>query len=355
MTDFIPDVSFVIAAYNAEDTLERAIDSALAQGAVSMEVIVVDDCSTDSTPMIAGNHTDPRVRLVAMPRNGGPAAARNAGLDAARGRWVAVLDSDDALRPDRMARLIARAEKAEAQIVVDNLDIIRGQDEAAGTMFPEAVLARLPVLTLAKFIMSNMIFRSEHNFGYMKPVFERAFLEKHHLRFDESLRIGEDYIFLASALAIGGVCAVEPTAGYLYYIREGSISRVLKRQDVEAMIAADRKFFAEHPFGAAALAAQRRRTRNLKETLSFLMLVESIKDGALPNALKIACRNPRAVRHLRMPIAARLRRLAAALSGSGEASVLPATVLPAGGEVAATPQISPSLPSLGAGPHSNKG
>jgi succinoglycan biosynthesis protein ExoO len=349
MTDFIPDVSFVIAAYNAEDTLERAIDSALAQGAVSMEVIVVDDCSSDSTPMIAGSHTDPRVRLVAMPRNGGPAAARNAGLDAARGRWVAVLDSDDALRPDRMARLIARAEKAEAQIVVDNLDIIRGEDEAAGTMFPEAVLARLPLLTLAKFIASNMIFRSEHNFGYMKPVFERAFLEKHHLRFDESLRIGEDYIFLASALAKGGVCAVEPMAGYLYYIRDGSISRVLKRDHVEAMIAADRKFFAEHPFGAAALAAQRRRTKNLKETLSFLMLVESIKDGALPKALKIACRNPRAVRHLRMPIVARLRRLAAFLRGSGKTTVL------RGGEVAAASQIPSSLPSLGAGPHSNKG
>ncbi|MDL2406078.1 glycosyltransferase family 2 protein [Rhizobium calliandrae] len=349
MTDFIPDVSFVIAAYNAADTLERAIDSALAQGAVSMEVIVVDDCSSDSTPTIAGNHPDPRVRLVAMPRNGGPAAARNAGLDAARGRWVAVLDSDDALRPDRMARLIARAEKVEAQIVVDNLDIIRGENEAVGTMFPEAVLTRLPVLTLAKFIASNMIFQSEHNFGYMKPIFDRAFLEKHHLRFDETLRIGEDYIFLASALARGGVCAVEPTAGYLYYIREGSISRVLKQDHVEAMIAADRKFFAEHPFGAAALAAQRRRTRNLKETLSFLMLVDSIKDGALLNALKIACCNPRAVRHLRMPIAARLRRLAALPRGGGEATVL------RGGEVAATSQISSSLPSLGAGPHSNKG
>lgn len=349
MTDFIPDVSFVIAAYNAEDTLERAIDSALAQGAVSMEVIVVDDCSSDSTPDIVGNHPDPRVRLVAMPRNGGPGAARNAGLDAARGRWVAVLDSDDALRPDRMARLIARADKAEAQIVIDNLDVIRGENEAVGAMFPEAMLARMPLLTLAKFITSNMIFQSEHNLGYTKPVFERAFLEKHHLRFEETLRIGEDYIFLASALARGGVCAVEPTAGYLYYIRDGSISRVLKQQHVEAMIAADAKFFAEHPFGAAALAAQRRRTRNLKDVLSFLMLIDSLKDGALPTALKIACRNPRAVRHLRMPIAARFRRLAASLRGRGETTVL------TGGEVAAAPQISSSLPSLGAGPHSNKG
>ncbi|NKJ35394.1 glycosyltransferase family 2 protein [Rhizobium sp. SG570] len=341
MTDFIPDVSFVIAAYNAEDTLARAIDSALAQGAVSMEVIVVDDCSTDGTREIAGNHADPRVRLVAMARNGGPAAARNAGLDAARGRWVAVLDSDDALRPDRMARLIARAEKAEAQIVVDNLDVVREDVGTIIPMFPEAALARLPVLTLAKFIASNMIFRSEHNFGYMKPVFERAFLEKHRLRFDETLRIGEDYIFLASALARGGVCAVEPTVGYLYYIRDGSISRVLKREHVEAMLAADTKFFAEHSFGSAALAAQRQRTRNLKDILAFLMLVDSIKERELPSVLKIACRNPRAVRHLSMPIAVRFRRLAAFLRG--------------GRQSAPTSQLSSPLPNMGAGPHSNKG
>ncbi len=341
MTDFIPDVSFVIAAYNAEETLERAIDSALAQGAVSMEVVVVDDCSTDGTRDIVGNHPDPRVRLVAMARNGGPGAARNAGLDAARGRWVAVLDSDDALRPDRMARLIARAERAGAQIAVDNLDVIREDVGTTLPMFPEAVLARLPLLTLAKFIASNMIFASEHNFGYMKPVFERAFLEQHGLRFDETLRIGEDYTFLASALARGGVCVVEPMVGYLYYIRDGSISRVLKREHVDAMLAADARFFAEHPFGAAALAAQRRRTRNLKEVRAFLMLVDSIKERELAAILKIACLNPRAVRHLSMPVAARFRRLAASLRG-GRQSTSPS-------------QLSSPLPDMGAGPHSNKG
>lgn len=341
MTDFIPDVSFVIAAYNAEETLARAIDSALAQGAVSMEVIVVDDCSTDGTRDIAGNHPDPRVRLVAMERNGGPGAARNAGLDAARGRWVAVLDSDDALRPDRMARLIARAEKAEAQIAVDNLDVIREDIGAITPMFPEAMLTRLPTMTLAKFIASNMIFQSEHNFGYMKPVFERAFLEAHRLRFDEELRVGEDYIFLASALARGGICVVEPMVGYLYYIREGSISRVLKKEHVEAMLAADTRFFAEHPFGAAALAAQRRRTRNLKEVMAFLILVNSIKQRELALTLKVACLNPRAVRHLSMPVAARFRRLASALRGDRQ-------------PVSTSPLSSP-LPNMGAGPHSNKG
>ena len=101
-----PDVSFVIAAYNAEPTLSRAIDSALAQRGVSVEVVVVDDCSTDGTLVLARAYTDPRVRVIALERNSGPGGARNAGLDAAQGRWVAVLDSDDTVRPERLAAMI---------------------------------------------------------------------------------------------------------------------------------------------------------------------------------------------------------------------------------------------------------
>ena len=81
-----PDVSFVIAAYNAEATLGRAIDSALAQEGVAVEVIVVDDCSSDATLDVARSYADPRVRVVALQLNRGPGGARNAGLDAARGR-----------------------------------------------------------------------------------------------------------------------------------------------------------------------------------------------------------------------------------------------------------------------------
>lgn len=62
-----------------------------------------------------------------------------------------------------------------------------------------------------------------------------ALVIQHGLRFDETLRIGEDYILLASALACGGRCAVEPSAGYIYHIREGSISRVLRLEHIDAM------------------------------------------------------------------------------------------------------------------------
>ncbi len=67
----IPDVTFVVAAYNSADTIMRAIESALSQEGVTVEVIVVDDCSTDATPALVAAIRDLRVRLIALDRNRG--------------------------------------------------------------------------------------------------------------------------------------------------------------------------------------------------------------------------------------------------------------------------------------------
>ncbi|ASY72834.1 glycosyl transferase [Sinorhizobium fredii USDA 205] len=305
-----PDVTFVVAAYNAADTITRAVGSALAQEGVTVEVVVVDDCSSDATAALVTAIDDPRVRLIALERNRGPGGARNAGFEAARGRWIAVLDSDDTVRPGRLARMTGRAEAAGAQIVVDNLDVL-SLDGSNVRMFEDAELEALPALTLPAFIESNVIFRSEHNYGYMKPVFERRFLAEHGLSFDESLRIGEDYILLASALACGGRCAVEPSAGYTYHIREGSISRVLKLEHIDAMMAADAAFLCQHILDPLSRRMQRKRARGFRQARSFLLLVEQLKSRSLAGALRTALADPFALRHLRMPIAARLRRLAA--------------------------------------------
>lgn len=310
MEQYRPQATFIIAAFKAADTIERAIDSALAQTGVSVEVIVIDDCSPDDTAEIVDAYTDPRVRLIRLEKNRGPGGARNAGLAAARGDWIVILDSDDAVSPDRTARMIARARAAKAQIAVDNVDVVP-LDGPIKRMFEEGQLSALETLTLPAFIGSNVLFQAEHNYGYMKPVFERGFLEEHGLRFDESLPIGEDYLLLASALAKGGRCAVEPAAGYTYYIRSGSISRVLKLHQVDAMLAADAEFLKNHRLDAASMAAQLRRHRSIQDARSFIILVDQIKARSLSGAVKTAWRNPAAVRHLRMPIAVRLRRLMA--------------------------------------------
>ncbi|MBZ0137292.1 MAG: glycosyltransferase [Planctomycetes bacterium] len=97
----VPKVSVVIPTYNRADNVERAVKSALAQTETSLEVIVIDDGSTDDTPDRFANPPG-RVRYVRKP-NGGASSARNAGLRRARGDWIALLDSDDEWMPDKLA------------------------------------------------------------------------------------------------------------------------------------------------------------------------------------------------------------------------------------------------------------
>ncbi|NTJ44395.1 glycosyltransferase family 2 protein [Agrobacterium larrymoorei] len=314
-----PDVSFVIAAYNSAETIVLAVESALAQEGVTLEVIVVDDRSVDNTREIvtALSEREPRVRLIALENNLGPGGARNAGIDAASGRWIAVLDSDDMIYAPRSAQMIARAESAGAEIAVDNLDVVYMDGRAKDTMFCPKFLADTATLSLEQFIRSNILFKSTFNFGYMKPMFRRDFLEAHALRFRPDLRIGEDYLLLASALAVGGLCAIEPSPGYVYNIREGSISRVLELKHVDAMIAADAEFLANYTLLPAAMDAQRERSRSLIEARHFLMLVDSIKRRSISGVMRTALRDPVALRHLRMPIAVRLKKMRDAVFTSG--------------------------------------
>jgi len=87
-----------------------------------LEVLIVDDGSTDNTAEVARELAPayPSVHLVLLHKNGGPAKARNAGLDVARREWVAVLDADDAFMPERLERLTRAASDLNADVVLDN-------------------------------------------------------------------------------------------------------------------------------------------------------------------------------------------------------------------------------------------
>jgi glycosyltransferase involved in cell wall biosynthesis len=99
-------VSCVVPAFNAARFLREAIDSVLAQTHPDLDIIVVDDGSTDETATIAGTYGD-RLRLVRQ-ENRGPAGARNRGLDCAQGEYVAFLDADDLWLPDKLSRQMVR-------------------------------------------------------------------------------------------------------------------------------------------------------------------------------------------------------------------------------------------------------
>lgn len=95
-------VSVVIPAHNAAGTIRAAVDSALTQTLTEIEVIVVDDASTDATAAVVETIADPRVKLLRRERNAGSSATRNAGIAAACGTWVGFLDADDVWLPRKL-------------------------------------------------------------------------------------------------------------------------------------------------------------------------------------------------------------------------------------------------------------
>src|SRR4051812_29413149 len=102
-----PLVSFVIPAYNAERTLPRTIASVAKQAVKDWEAIIVDDGSTDDPAGVATRlaQSDPRIKFLTR-KNGGPSAARNTGIAAARGEWLVFLDADDTISPSFLARMV---------------------------------------------------------------------------------------------------------------------------------------------------------------------------------------------------------------------------------------------------------
>ena len=117
------DFSVLMPAYNVSGIIERAIRSAAAQTLPPLEILVIDDCSTDNTVEVvkALARDIPSLRVLSTPANGGPSAARNVGLRAAKGDWIGLLDADDAWKPGRLERLSEVARETSADFVADNL------------------------------------------------------------------------------------------------------------------------------------------------------------------------------------------------------------------------------------------
>jgi glycosyltransferase involved in cell wall biosynthesis len=114
---FAPLVSVIIPAYNRAHLIGRTVASVLAQSYRNFEIIVVDDASTDDLAATLTEIDSPQLRCLAHPSNRGAAAARNTGLAAASGEFVAFLDSDDVWYPDKLARQVAAMRDQPPEIV----------------------------------------------------------------------------------------------------------------------------------------------------------------------------------------------------------------------------------------------
>jgi len=125
-----PEISVIIPAYNRERTIQRAIKSVLDQTYQNYEIIVVDDGSRDNTVHIVEQMavSEPTIRLIRLKKNMGAMAARNAGIRAAQGKWIAFLDSDDMYLPRSLEIRLARAKDQRLEVIHSECYVIRPDD-----------------------------------------------------------------------------------------------------------------------------------------------------------------------------------------------------------------------------------
>ena len=186
-------VSFILPVYNVEKYVRRAIDSLLAQTMPDFEAIFVDDGSPDRSADIIAEAAarDSRLRLIRK-ENGGVASARNAGLDAARGKYVFFLDPDDWAVPDAAEQLADAADREGADMVIfggalDTYDA-SGRLVGSSTVMPplEGVFRGMPFRdNFDKLASSHLV---------TNKLMRREFIEQHGCRFP-GFNIGEDAMF----------------------------------------------------------------------------------------------------------------------------------------------------------------
>lgn len=112
-------ISIIMAAYNAEKTIEQAINSVLSQTYTNFELLVVNDCSKDRTVELVKDIVakDSRVRLISNVKNSGVSYTRKHGLEEAKGDWIAILDSDDAWEPEKLEKQIELQRRTNADLL----------------------------------------------------------------------------------------------------------------------------------------------------------------------------------------------------------------------------------------------
>lgn len=234
-----PSLDVLIAVFNNAKTIERAIRSALSSSQVG-RVIVIDDRSTDQTICILRRLRDEfgqRLAILELERNGGPAPARNRGIELSTAPWIAILDGDDYFLPGRVAALLDASEGAD--LVADDQIQVKENNADNPIANGEPLIGHKAPITvdLATFISKNLSKgdRQRKEYGFLKPIMRRSFLDLNKLRYDERLRLGEDFILYARAIAAGAIFRVIPVRTYVSVIRSESISGYHSKYDLEQL------------------------------------------------------------------------------------------------------------------------
>ncbi|MBN3905088.1 MAG: glycosyltransferase family 2 protein [Nostoc sp. NMS1] len=300
----IPEVTVIMPAYNTEAYISQAIESVLGQTLKNLELIVVDDASTDKTLAIAQNFTDDRLKIIASPKNLGPSGARNLAIKEAKGKWIAILDSDDWYLPERLEKLLQVADAENADMVADDLYYIKDGDKTPwNTLIAQSgeQIDTIKEIDSVYYVETDLPGRGGLTVGLTKPVIKREFLVKNNIEYDESIRLSEDFWFYLKCLAYKARFIFVPTPYYFYRSRLGSLvasTNKVKRLEETCNIS---KHFLEQDFiktNPQLFKALSRRLALLEKTRPYFRVLDAIKSKSFSRTLVEMANNPYFFVHL---------------------------------------------------------
>jgi CDP-glycerol glycerophosphotransferase len=226
----MPKISVVVPVYNVEEYLDECLTSLERQTVRDLEILIVDDGSTDGSAAIAQRHAagDERIRIISRP-NGGLGAARNTGIEEATGEYLAFLDSDDVLPPTAYELLLSSLEKSGSDFATGNVHRIT----ATGTQ-PAQFLTRVFTRDRRKTHINR--FRALVSDRIVpNKLWRRSFWDRHAFRFPVGM-LHEDIPVVIPAHFLARSIDIISQPVYLYRVREsGDLSITQQRATMRAL------------------------------------------------------------------------------------------------------------------------
>ena len=213
-------VSIIIPVYNRESTIERCLDSILTQTYKNLEVLIINDGSTDRSGEIINAYALKDSRILAITKeNSGVSDSRNFGLKAAHGDYIQFADSDDWL-PERATELLVEAlEKNRSDMVIADYCRVRGRQ-----LYQSGAIENAGTLTRAEFAQVMMEKASDFYYGVVwNKLYRRKIIKKYKLQFSEELQWCEDFLFNLEYLKYTAKVEVIKEPVYYYVKTKGSL------------------------------------------------------------------------------------------------------------------------------------
>ena len=209
-------ISIVIPVYNAEEYLEKCIDSILAQTYPDWELVLVDNGSTDESMEICRAYAKRDVRITAFHqyRNQGVSVARNLGMERCTGEFITFIDADDWVKKDYLEKLAKMQKKQNADMVICGYDRVYDEDRSKNVEISgKSGKYSIRTYNVKQYLKYYLLEGNPHCWGVL---YKSSVLEQ--LKFPSGLTIGEDLLFILEAALRAEKIVVTDYPGYQYYI-----------------------------------------------------------------------------------------------------------------------------------------